>query len=158
MTLNVYTDGACSKNGTAAAVGGWGYVVLNGRALLIAENGKEKSTTNQRMELTAAIKALQYVKDFLRNYSIYNVRIYTDSAYLYNCYSKEWWKIWLATEWRNSKGYPVANSDLWKELVPFFKDARYKFIKVKSHSGDEFNEYVDRLAKAGIKTTEEVNG
>lgn len=134
----VYTDGACLGN---PGPGGWAWIVDDDRF----HSGGEARTTNQRMELTAVIRALETFEG--------DVEIHSDSTYVVNCFNNNWWKRWLATGWRNSKGDPVANSDLWKALLPLVLDQgrKVEFYWVKGHSGDELNERADRLAQAEAK-------
>lgn len=142
----VYTDGATSGNGKADAPGGWAYVILRDGAVVSQNSGGEKGTTNQRMELTAALKACEEIEAMD---SFATVKLYSDSAYLINCYKQNWWKNWRANGWRNSKKEPVANQDLWEKLIRYFMmTPGYDFIKVKGHAGNEYNEMVDKLAVA----------
>lgn len=143
MIIRIYTDGATSKNGQKGAIGGWAYLAIIGTEVDQFSNF-EYDTTNQRMELTAAIKALTR----LQKHFTYGtkVELYSDSAYLVNCWKDGWWRNWEKNGWVNSKREPVANQDLWELLIPFFKEKRIEFIKVKGHSGDEYNEIVDKLA------------
>ena len=98
------------------------------------------------MELTAALKACEEV-EAMDGFA--TVKLYSDSAYLINCYKQNWWKTWRANGWKNSKKEPVANQDLWEKLIYFFMKAPgYDFIKVKGHAGNQYNEMVDRLAVA----------
>lgn len=143
MVIRIYTDGATSRNGQEGAVGGWAYLAIIENKMENFSNF-EYDTTNQRMELTAAVKALTRLQH-LFGYGT-KVELYSDSAYLVNCWKDGWWKNWEKNGWLNSKGEPVANQDLWELLIPFFKEKRIEFIKVKGHSGDEFNEIVDKLA------------
>ena len=141
----IYCDGACSGNQFGNNVGGWG-------AVLIFKNkkkeifGGEKNTTNQRMELTACIKALEQLKS-----KQYSIEIYSDSAYLINCINQAWYKKWEKNGWKNSKKEPVENRDLWETLLELINDYNPKFIKVEGHSGIALNERVDKLAQLGIK-------
>lgn len=142
----VYTDGATSGNGRADAPGGWAYVILRNGEVISQNSGGEKGTTNQRMELTAALKACEEI-EAMDGFA--TVKLYSDSAYLINCYKQNWWKSWRANGWRNSKKEPVANQDLWEKLIRYFMMAPgYDFIKVKGHAGNEYNEMVDKLAVA----------
>ena len=142
----VYTDGATSGNGKADAPGGWAYVILRNGEVISQNSGGEKGTTNQRMELTAALKACEEI-EAMDGFA--TVKLYSDSAYLINCYKQNWWKSWSANGWRNSKKEPVANQDLWEKLIRYFMMAPgYDFIKVKGHAGNEYNEMVDKLAVA----------
>ena len=142
----IYTDGATSGNGRADAPGGWAYVILKDGYLVSQNSGGEKGTTNQRMELTAALKACEEI-EAMDGFA--TVKLYSDSAYLINCYKQNWWKNWRANGWRNSKKEPVANQDLWEKLIRYFMmTPSYDFIKVKGHAGNEYNEMVDKLAVA----------
>lgn len=145
MSYEIYTDGATSNNGKSNAVGGWAYVILKDGHLISRQSGGEKNTTNQRMELTAALKACQELEEldpFAR------VRVYSDSAYLINCWEQHWWRGWQANGWKNAKKQSVINQDLWLGLIHFFQKTPngYDFIKVKGHAGNKWNEYVDEMA------------
>ena len=79
------------------------------------------------------------------------VLVYSDSAYCINCYNQNWFRAWQQNGWKNSKKEPVANKELWEELIEFFDDVRFKFNKVKGHNGkidenSKWNEFVDKLA------------
>ena len=140
----IYTDGATSGNGKANASGGWAYIILKDGRLVSQNSGAEVGTTNQRMELTAALRACEEI-DAMDGFA--TVRLYSDSAYLINCFKQNWWKSWRANGWKNSKKEPVANQDLWERLIYFFMKAPgYDFIKVKGHQGVHWNEVVDDLA------------
>lgn len=146
MTYTVFTDGAVSGNGKANAPGGWAYVVLDENGTLVAQDsGNERGTTNQRMELMACLRACQWVEE---NDPFGAVNVLSDSAYLVNCWKQNWWKGWENNGWRNSKKEPVANQDLWKQIIKFFYKAGYDFIKVKGHAGNKYNEMVDQMAVA----------
>jgi ribonuclease HI len=132
--LRVYTDGACLKN---PGPGGWAYIAQDGRY----NSGGEILTTNQRMELTAAIFAIKEIEG--------DLIIISDSAYLINCFKEGWWRSWERNGYLNSSKKPVKNADLWKELVNLaFKGKRsISFEKVAAHSGIDLNEKADALAK-----------
>jgi ribonuclease HI len=132
-TTVVYTDGACRRN---PGPGGWAWAVDGGPS----ESGGEPHTTNQRMELTAVLRAVQALAGPLR--------VISDSTYVVNCFRQKWWVGWELRDWRNSQGKPVANQDLWRELLPLALDpARsVSFEWVKGHSGDRMNDVVDLLA------------
>lgn len=140
MTVEIFTDGACKGN---PGPGGWG--------VLLRYNGKEKTlcggeahTTNNRMELMAAIKGLEQL-----NRSC-TVDLYTDSQYLRKGMS-EWLKGWKKNGWVNSKKEPVKNADLWKILDAFAVEHQIKWHWVKGHSGHKENDIVDALANKGIE-------
>lgn len=148
---DVYTDGSTKRNGKADSVGAWAYVVtLDGE--VVAQNaGSEVGTTNQRMELMAALEALKVAMPIAEGKGL--VRIYTDSAYLHNCYTQRWYVNWQDNGWKNTKKQPVANADLWKELVPYFEDWGVDFFKVKGHADnrndhEKWNNVVDVLAQS----------
>ena len=145
MIYEVYTDGATTGNGKANAPGGWAYVILKDGVMIAQDSGGEVGTTNQRMELTAALNACREVE---KMDAFARVKIYSDSAYLINCCKQNWWRAWQANGWKNSKKEPVANPDLWMGLIPFFEKVPngYDFIKVAGHHGVEWNEYVDKMA------------
>lgn len=145
MSYAIYTDGAVSGNGKANARGGWAYLILHKEtgSMIHCASGGELNTTNQRMELMACIKACQAAEQFDSNGK---VEIYSDSAYLINCDKAFWWKAWERNGWKNAKKQPVANQDLWEQLIPFFKNERFTFIKVKGHAGNRYNEQVDEMA------------
>lgn len=140
----IFCDGATSGNGKADAPGGWAYVILKDGRLISQNSGGEKGTTNQRMELTAALKACQAVEAMD---PFATVKLYSDSAYFVRCFKENWWKNWRANGWKNSKKEPVANQDLWDKLIFFFMKAPgYDFIKVRGHQGIHWNEVVDKMA------------
>ena len=145
----VYTDGAVSGNGKDNAPGGWAYVILKDGRLVSQNSGGEIGTTNQRMELTAALKACEEVE---RIDPFATVKLYSDSAYFIRCFKENWWKNWRYNGWKNSKKEPVANQDLWEKLIFFFMKAPgYDFIKVRGHqiSDNErahWNNVVDGMA------------
>lgn len=147
----VYTDGAVSGNGKADAPGGWAYVIIKDGSMIAYDSGGELGTTNQRMELTAALKACQAVEAMD---PFATVKLYSDSAYFVRCFKENWWKNWRANGWKNSKKEPVANQDLWDKLIFFFMKAPgYDFIKVRGHQGIHWNEVVDKMA---VRAKEEI--
>ncbi len=141
----IYTDGACSGNQHNENIGGYGAVLIyrdNKKEIF----GGEINTTNNRMELTACIKALLALKK-----KDIPVEIHTDSAYLCNCFNQKWYEKWQKNGWMNSKKEPVENKDLWMELINLVDSFNsIRFIKVKGHSGVELNELADALANKGM--------
>ncbi|MGC5327461.1 ribonuclease HI [Brevibacillus sp. SYSU BS000544] len=138
--VTIYTDGACSGN---PGPGGWGAVLFFGEHKK-EMSGAEDPTTNNRMELTAAIEALKVLKEPCR------VKLYSDSAYLVNCFQQGWYKGWLKNGWRNSKKQPVENQDLWKEILRLMEIHQVEYIKVKGHADNEWNNRCDELATGAI--------
>jgi len=138
--VTIYTDGACFGN---PGPGGWGAVLKYGEHLKEL-NGFEAKTTNQRMELTAAVMALSALKEPCV------VELYSDSAYLINAFEQKWVERWQKNGWQNSRKKPVENQDLWQKLLKLSYIHRIKWIKVKGHSGHSYNERCDELAKQAI--------
>lgn len=138
--VKIFTDGACSGN---PGPGGWG-AILYYQDKSKELSGFEKGTTNQRMELAAAIEALKVLKEPC------SVELYSDSAYLINAFQQNWFKRWVQNGWVNSKKKPVENQDLWKELLYLSSVHEIKWIKVAGHSGHAENERCDELARKAI--------
>ncbi len=150
MKYKIYTDGSSKQNGKVNNVGGWAYIILNEDDKIIFKNcASENNTTNQRMELIAALQALLQIQSQLAPFD--EVNIYSDSAYLINCVNQKWYNGWLMNNWVNSKKDPVANKDLWLDLIPFFGDIRIHWNKVKGHSTDYYNNIVDDMAQSIAK-------
>jgi ribonuclease HI len=141
----IYCDGACSGNQSPNNVGGWGAVLKYGDKLKEICGG-ERNTSNQRMELTACIRALETIKS--RDIPI---DIYSDSAYLINCMHDRWYVKWQKNGWKNAKKQPVENKDLWKELLAELTKHSIRFHKVAGHAGVALNERADQLAQQGIE-------
>jgi ribonuclease HI len=136
----IYTDGGCRGN---PGIGGWGVWLRygdNDKKL----NGNEKDTTNNRMELTAAIKALEAIK-----YKNIDIDLYTDSKYVMNGIN-EWIKNWKAKGWKTSAKKPVKNVDLWQRLDVLNASHTVHWHWVKGHSGNEGNEMADKLANQAM--------
>ena len=138
----LYTDGACSGN---PGPGGWGAVLIfNGIEKELS--GANPSTTNNIMEITAVIEGLKALKRPC------NVNIYSDSAYVVNCFEKDWINNWIKNNWVNSKKEPVKNKELWLELYNLTKIHKVTFNKVKGHSNVKYNNRCDELARSAILT------
>ena len=136
----IYTDGACSGN---PGPGGWG-VVLRWNGTEKELHGGDPQTTNNRMELMAAIQALEALNRPSR------VQLYTDSVYLLNGITK-WIAGWQSNGWRTSAKKPVKNEDLWRRLIEAKNGHDVNWQWVKGHAGDEGNERADALARRGIE-------
>ena len=138
--IEIYTDGACSGN---PGKGGWGaYIKIEDQEIEL--NGSIDNTTNNRMELTAVIEALKYLKDES------NINLYTDSKYVMQGI-KEWIHKWKINNWKNSKKETVKNKELWIELDKLVSIHHINWNWVKGHSGDQGNEKADYLATSAIK-------
>ncbi|WP_371803473.1 ribonuclease H [Candidatus Lokiarchaeum ossiferum] len=148
--LQVYTDGACEGNQFDRNYGGWAAIILENNSILHQTSGSTKNTTNNRMELLAVIRALQII---VRNklHESHIIHIFSDSAYIVNCFAQKWYIKWKKNNWSNSQGKPVLNPDLWKALLSLVERCNFQFIKVKGHSGNKYNEMVDQLAVSAIK-------
>lgn len=143
-TLEIYTDGSCKKLGTVT-FGAWSFVVVRYNNLIYQAFGAEDMTTNQRMELTAIANALEYAQSVRR--PVERVRIYSDSAYVINCFDQEWYVNWMKNGWISSNGKEVANRDLWLKIIPFFDNYWYTFSKVPAHKDCFYNLMADELAQ-----------
>lgn len=139
--IEIYTDGACSGN---PGPGGWAAILRMG------EHSREISgfapaTTNNRMELMAAIQGLAALK---RRCS---VRLYSDSSYLVNAFSKGWLDNWRRNGWKKADKQPVENQDLWLKLLSLCEGQEVEFVKVRGHADHEENNRCDALARGAIK-------
>lgn len=149
MIYKLYTDGATSNNGYEGAYGGYGWALIANEKLLKEGSGRESPTTNNICELKAMINGCKEALNWIEPFDM--VLVYSDSAYIINCYKQGWYKAWERNGWINSKKQPVANKELWEELIPFFENVNFKFEKVKGHStkndeNSKWNNYVDTLA------------
>ena len=163
MKIEIYTDGSCSLNNIdnieKDCEGGFGFCVLQDGNLIYEYFEGWHQTTNNRMEMRAIIKALEYCYN---NYPEADITIYSDSAYIVNCLKQKWYKKWMSNGWRNSKRESVKNVDLWKEMLHY----NYNWImkdqitveKVTGHSNNKWNKYADQLAnKWRIGNNEDFN-
>ena len=139
--ITIYTDGACSGN---PGPGGWGALLQFGPHTREI-SGFAPDTTNNRMELSAAVKALENLKEPCR------VTLYSDSAYLVNTFQKDWLTKWQRNGWKTSNKGPVENQDLWQQLLQLTAKHPVQWVKVKGHSDNEFNNRCDKLAREEIK-------
>lgn len=148
--LLVYTDGGCSGN---PGPGGWGYVIVDGDALAgtgteHSASGGELGTTNNRMELTAVIRALSYVET-RADWNAKPVSVYTDSQYVQKGIS-EWIAGWKRNGWRTASKQAVKNQDLWVLLDELAQKIRPRWVWVKGHAGIHYNEVCDALTQQEI--------
>lgn len=144
--ITIYTDGACSGN---PGIGGWAAIIIcNGddRSVIAVKeiSGADEYTTNNRMELTAAIKALEYLPEPCV------VTLFTDSAYLCRAFTDGWIFTWLRNGWQTSQGKGVLNRDLWERLLELTKIHNVSWYKVKGHANSTYNNRCDELAKDEI--------
>lgn len=133
-----YTDGACSSKDNC---GGWSCICVDGPTYY----DYEEDTTNNRMELLGVITALQH---FSSQKEI-GATVYTDSAYISNCFKDKWYMNWRKNGWKNASKQPVKNRDLWEQLIGLYEGLKPRMViiaKVKGHDGDMYNEMCDKLA------------
>lgn len=153
MNIEIWTDGATSKNGTAEAAGGYGFVIF-------FENDENPyycygpvtgdKVTNNVCELSAVMLALNLleVTGIGRNH---HITVYTDSAYIANCFKDKWYVNWEANGWVNSKKKPVENRGLWEQILLLYRAMDVEIVKTKGHANDKYNNLVDELARKGAK-------
>ena len=143
MEIKIYTDGACIGN---PGPGGWSAIIIKEKNKIEIFGG-EKLTTNNRMELTAAIKALEYCsKDEEKQLSLKEIKIYTDSNYLKDGITV-WIYNWEKNNWKTADKKNVKNIDLWKRLKELAQSFSIEWFWIKGHSENPLNELADKLAK-----------
>ena len=136
--VDIYTDGSCSGN---PGPGGWGAILMY-KGLEKELSGGDRHTTNNKMELTGAIRALEALKEPCQ------VTLYTDSQYLVNAINQKWLENWKKRGWKKADKSPVLNPDLWQRLVEASRPHEVIYHWVKGHAGHAYNERCDRLAVA----------
>lgn len=141
--VTLYTDGACSGN---PGPGGYGAILIY-KGIEKEISGGELNTTNNKMEIMAVIKGLEYLKEPCE------VTVYSDSAYVVNTIEKGWIYSWQKNNWIKSDKSKVKNVELWNKMLELMKVHKIKFVKVKGHADNEFNNRCDRLA---VKETEKL--
>ena len=141
MKFKIYTDGACSGN---PGPGGWGAVIFDNDNNQTNISGKEKNTTNNRMEILAAIMALKKIK------SNSQITIYTDSIYVKKGIT-EWMFNWKKNDWKTASKKPVKNKDLWIKLDKLCEKNKVSWKWVKGHATNKYNNLADQLATSAIK-------
>ncbi len=134
--IDIFTDGACSGN---PGKGGWGAILKYGNAVKELSGG-EAETTNNRMELTAVIKALEALKEPCE------VTLTSDSKYVIDAITKRWVYGWRSNGWRKADKKPALNVDLWERLLTLLETHTVHFVWVKGHAGHPENERCDQLA------------
>ena len=140
-SVQLYTDGACSGNPGA---GGYGAILIY-KGIEKELSGGERETTNNRMEIYAVIAGLRCLREPCE------VTVYSDSAYTVNAFNQHWIDNWIKSGWKKADGKPVLNAELWQELYSLVRQHEVRFIKVKGHADNEYNNRCDALARAAIK-------
>jgi len=144
--IKAFTDGACSGN--PGPGGGGAIILIPSKKKKYHISGYEADTTNNRMELKAAIEAIRLATEQNAD----NIHIFSDSAYVVNAVKQNWLLEWAKNGWETKAGTDVKNKDLWLELFSLvYGKISCSFYKVKGHSGNKYNEEADRLAKMEIK-------
>ena len=140
--VTIYTDGACSGN---PGPGGWGAILMY-EDVKKEISGAQENTTNNIMEITAVLESLKLLKFECE------VEVYSDSAYVVNAFNQGWIENWKKNNWKTASKEPVKNKELWETLYELTQKHKVKFIKVKGHSDNEYNNRCDYLATSAIKT------
>ena len=138
--IDIYTDGACSGN---PGIGGWGVVIINNKKIIKLNDGM-MNTTNNQMELVAAINALEYFK------TEQTITIYTDSKYVKDGITS-WINKWKINGWKTANKKPVKNKTLWIKLNNQIEKHNIIWKWVKGHDGNKYNEFADLLARKYIE-------
>lgn len=153
--LVIYTDGSCIGNGTENAPGGWAWAI--DKAIYVS--GFEPNTTNQRMEIRAALEAIR--AHDRGNRFPQSIVIVSDSKYVVDCFLADppWWKKWIANGFKSAERKPIKNQDLWQPLIELYRaqSDSVRFRWVRGHNGDPMNEFVDQLAQAAARSGKGVN-
>ena len=139
--VTIYTDGSCEGN---PGRGGWAAILRYNKEELVITGGAPQ-TTNNRMEMTAALEALQLLKEPCA------VKLHTDSQYLKRAFTDGWLRRWRSNGWLTSNKQPVKNQDLWKELWSEAQKHEVQWIKVKAHANNKLNNRADALAVAATQ-------
>lgn len=138
--VDIYTDGACRGN---PGPGGWAAILLyKGHKREVS--GGERVTTNQRMEIRAAIEGLKALNRPAK------VRLHSDSAYLVNAFRQGWIRRWQSNGWLTAAKQPVSNKELWEELLVVMQPHRVQWVKVAGHADNRWNNRADELARAAV--------
>ena len=148
MKIRIFTDGACSEN---PGPGGWA-AVFNSEDKCKMISGNESMTTNNRMELRAVIESFKKILSRFKTRKNIQFELYSDSAYVVNSINNGWVGKWQKNNWKTTKDEDVKNRDLWEQFVMLHETIKsigidVKIIKIKGHTGNTFNELVDKMAK-----------
>lgn len=142
MVFTAYTDGSCNnKKDISERIGGWAFIILSGTKIYSIRRGKNTDKpSSQTMEMEAVIKCLESAN---RLRDLTELQIFSDSAYVVNCINQRWYDRWILFDFSYTK-----NADLWKKILNLLSSSPFKvtFIKIKGHSGNKYNEIVDKLA------------
>jgi ribonuclease HI len=160
-SIEIYTDGACSQGAFMPWPGGYAVVAILSDREPIFIDGNKMHTTNNEMELTAFLKALELVdfQSFMKEYDFVN--IYTDSSYIHNCFEQKWYEKWINNNWIASTKEPVKNKELWVKILDLYKKVKVQtkltILKVSAHKDNEYNNLADQLAVKAKERVENEN-
>lgn len=154
--INIYTDGACKENlrdnGIGCGMGGWAYVILDQEEgkdmdVVISDSDSKSGTTNQEMEIIAVAEAFEALRGYKAGEKVI---LYSDSAYVINCFKDRWYDRWNSNGWLNSKLKPVENRDAWEKAINSLNGFDVTFFHVKRNS-TRYITMVDEMAKKASK-------
>lgn len=146
MQYHLYTDGACQPN---PGFGGWAFIAFSEThsKKRHIRSGYQKDTTNNRMELTAVLEGLKYIKTIDDRSKVF---LYSDSKYLLNGL-EAWMHNWVQNDWRKKNNHTISNDDIWRQLYSISQEMTISYKHIKGHSGHPENEECDQLAIMQIK-------
>ena len=144
MKYTIYTDGGCRPN-RGNDPGGWACIIIIQETQQAEYSGFHPATTNNRMEIQAVIEGLSRIPEAAE------AEVYSDSAYVVNCFRDGWYRRWRRNGWVSSAGTPVENKDLWEKLLDLVEKRQITFCKTKGHADDPLNNRCDELATAALK-------
>lgn len=152
--LEFYTDGSFSSK---SQMGGWAAICIEDDEIIDTQSGYEPYSTNNRMEITAILSALENINTIETGHT--KVYIYTDSAYCANTFNQGWYLTWLSNGWKTADKQDVKNQDLWRRVIALYIKLKNRFqiefVKVKGHSNNKWNSYVDLLCVKRRKELED---
>jgi ribonuclease HI len=149
MDISLYTDGSCRVNPGAGA---WGFIVIDGAGVEYDGTGYNSDTTNNRMELQAAIQGIEkIISEGLSG----QITVYSDSAYLVDCMSKRWYVKWIKHNWKLNHKKDVKNVDLWQQLIKLTKYMNIKWQWIRGHNGNKYNEMCDLMCNITMSANSE---
>ena len=152
--ITIHTDGACSGN---PGPGGFAAIIQSDRRPEQVITGGDPDTTNNKMEMAAVIEALRVINSEAMVEDA-RIQVRSDSQYVTNGFNQNWLRNWVRNNWRNGRGQPVANKDLWLQLMTEAKHLNVQWVWVRGHSGDPMNERCDRLAVQEAENSREMPG
>lgn len=147
INIEIYTDGSCTQQ---TGNGGWAYVILEDGELKFKGSAPETETTNNKCEMLGIINSLDFLSTRVFFEKI-NVTVYSDSAYIVNGFLKDWIGTWLENGWINTEKKPVANKELWEDLIFYQKKFNINFVNIRRRS-NEYAEKVDDMANKAKST------